>query len=96
MAVFFFFKMIIKGFIGNISCYTGKVYVGADITLMKKGYGTLAACNNKFVGELDPITNALLELYVPFVKTVSVVAIDLHDGMYYPIQINLDFNYVAF
>lgn len=88
--------MIIKGYIENIKCYTAKVHIGADIELMSKAHGTLAACNNKFVGELDPITNALLKLYLPFVETVSANVTDLHNGWYYPIQINLNFKtYVA-
>jgi hypothetical protein len=96
MAVFFLFKMIIKGYIHNIQCYTGQVYIGSEIEFMRRGLGIVAKVNDKFIGELDPISKALLELYLPFLKEIRAIATNLHNGEVYPVQINLDFNYVAF
>lgn len=86
--------MIIKGYIHNIQCYTGKVYIGSEIEFMRRGLGIVAKVNDKLVGELDPISNALLELYLPFLKEIRAIATNLHNGEVYPIQINLDFNYL--
>jgi hypothetical protein len=83
--------MIIKGYVQNIHCYTGQVYIGSKIGFIRKGNAIVAICNNKSIGELDPITRALLELYYPFMAKIAAIATNLHDGYKYPIQIKIDF-----
>lgn len=85
--------MIIKGFVTNIKCYTGKVYVGTRLRLHRVKKRIVVSSFQHEVGELDPDTTDLIDLYVPFAKEFIVAATELHDGEKYPVEIKIVFNF---
>ena len=82
--------MIIKGYAENIKSYSGKVYIGAPLRLLRTEKKLMLA-NQKSIGELDEFTSAMVDLYLPFIAEISIAATDLHNGEWYPIEINIIF-----
>jgi exonuclease III len=80
MGIFFYFKMIIKGYFCNVNRCKPKEWVGVRLQLhrmqgmyvLSNGFGSL--------GILDAHTQRMLEMFIPLSKRIGIYCPGNHNG----------------